>query len=75
MDKLGEYANENFSLINIVEVNSDNLTEVKIHEIIHMLLAQQTKWGIMEYLFNHIGRLIDDKYRKRDIIYRSAINS
>lgn len=62
MDKLGEYANENFSLINIVEVNSDNLTEVKIHEIIHMLLAQQTKWGIMEYLFNHIGRLIDDKY-------------
>lgn len=62
MTLLGSYDNENFSLLNILDVNDNNNLQVKTHETIHMLLSLQTKWGCIEYYFNHIGLLIDSQY-------------
>lgn len=59
---LGKYDNENFALLNILDVEDEAVCGVKAHEIVHMLLALQTKWGCAEYYFNHIGRLIDSQY-------------
>lgn len=62
MAYLGKYDNENFSLLNILDSGENINLQVKVHETIHMLLSLQTKWGCMEYYFNHIGRLIDNQY-------------
>lgn len=59
---LGKYDNENFTLVNVLEAKGEVLNLVQVHEVIHMLLALQTKWGCTEYYFDHIGRMIDSKY-------------
>lgn len=62
---LGEYSNDNFVVVNIF---SDLCNETKtidktvLHEIMHMLLSLQTRWGCFEYSFNHINRLLDSSY-------------
>lgn len=74
MKILGKYDNENFTLLNIIDVDNEEIVSVKVHEIIHMLLSLQTKWGIMEYCFNHIGRLIDSDYLYiAEIIHKNCL--
>lgn len=62
MKNLGKYDNENFVMVDLSNTEDDKTISVEVHETIHMLLSQQTKWGLAEYYFNHIGRLIDSRY-------------
>lgn len=68
----GQYDNRNFVEINICDIDED-INSTLIHENIHLLLTQITRWGNLGYCLRKINVIDDSKQHLIKFIHNNTI--
>lgn len=61
-DILGEYDFRNNTMVNISNHNEDDINLTILHETIHLMITQQTRWGLFCYCVRRI-QVYDNSYK------------